>query len=142
MSDADAPSAGFEHALDLLGPMLTADSLEEAAAHATRLFAALSGAEAVAFFLASGKDTGGEFWVPADEATRLRFRPHLRGLALEFLAQGAPATSPFPPEVADGLEPSVLALLDRGHTLGIVCFAGRADASAACSSAAVVVARQ
>jgi PAS domain S-box-containing protein len=142
MSDGDAASAGFGYALDLIGPMLTADSLEEAAAHATRLFAALSGAEAVAIFLVSGKDTGGEFWVPADEATRLRFRPHLRGLALEFLAQGVPVTTPFPPEVALGLEPVVLPLLDRGRTLGVVCLAGRAGTSAGCASAAVVVARQ
>jgi len=136
-----ADPARLEPALELLGPMLTADSLEDAAAHATRMFASLSAAEAVVLFLVNGKDTGAEFWVPGDDATRLRFRPHLRGLALEFLAHGAPVNSPFPPEVADGLEPSVLPLLDRGHTLGIVCFAGRGDATAPCSSAAVVVAR-
>jgi PAS domain S-box-containing protein len=137
-----AESERFEQALELLGPMLTAESLEDAAAHATRLFASLSEAEAVALFLVSGKDTGGEFWVPADVATRLRFRPHLRGLALEFLVQGVPVATPFPPEVSSGLEPAVLPLLDRGRTLGVVCFAGRADKAARCASAAVVVARQ
>jgi len=139
---AAAESERFEQALELLGPMVTAESLEEAAAHATRLFASLSEAEAVALFLVNGKDTGAEFWVPADEATRLRFRPHLRGLALEFLVQGVPVATPFPPEVASGLESAVLPLLDRGRTLGVVCFAGRADKAARCASAALVVARQ
>ncbi len=142
MDEHPTPAESFEKALDILGPMLTADSLEEAAAHATRLFAALSAAEAVALFLVNGKDTGGEFWVPADEPTRLRFRPHLRGLALESLSQGVPVATPFPPEVATGLHSGVVPLLDRGRTLGVVCLAGAADASARCASAAVVVARQ
>jgi PAS domain S-box-containing protein len=132
----------LEQALGLLGPILASDSLEEVAAHATRFFATLSGAEAVALFLVSGKDTGGEFWVPADEATRLRFRPHLRGLALESLAQDTPVTTPFPPELANGLEPSVLPLVDRGHTLALVCFAGGPDAGARCAGAGALVARQ
>jgi PAS domain S-box-containing protein len=134
----------FERALELLGPILASDSLEEAAAHTTRLFATLSEAEAVALFLVSGKDTGSEFWVPADEATRLRFRPHFRGLALESLAQNTPVTMPFPPGMASGLEPSVLPLVDRGHTLALVCFAGApgAGARARCAGAGALIARQ
>jgi PAS domain S-box-containing protein len=135
-------AASSERALELLGPMLASDSLEEAAAHATRLFATLSEAEAVALFLVSGKDTGGEFWIPADEATRLRFRPHLRGLALESLAQNAPVTMPFPPEVASGVAPSVLPLVDRGHTLALVCFAGAPEAGARCAGVGALIARQ
>jgi len=132
----------FERALELLGPILASDSLEEAAAHTTRLFATLSEAEAVALFLVSGKDTGSEFWVPADEATRLRFRPHFRGLALESLAQNTPVTMPFPPGMASGLEPSVLPLVDRGHTLALVCFAGAPGAGARCAGAGALIARQ
>ncbi len=142
MVSPDFNPENFEHTLEVVGPLLTADSLEEAAAHATRLFAALSGAEAVALFLVNGKDTGAEFWVPADEPTRIRFRPHLRGLALEFLAQGVPVATPFPPEVANGLVPGVLPLLDRGRTLGVVCLAGPGEGAARCASAAIVVARQ
>ena len=135
-------AGNIERALELLGPILASDSLEEAAAQATLLFAMLSEAEAVALFLVSGKDTGGEFWVPADEVTRLRLRPHLRGLALESLAQNAPVTMPFPPGLAGDLEPSVLPLVDRGHTLALVCFAGPPAAGARCAAAGPLIARQ
>jgi PAS domain S-box-containing protein len=132
----------FERALELLGPILVSDSLGEAAALTARLFATLSGAEAVALFLVSGKDTGDEFWVPADEATRLRFRPHFRGLALESLVQNTPVTMPFPPGLASGLEPSVLPLVERGHTRALVYFAGAPGAGARCADAGALVARQ
>ena len=135
-------AGALERALELLGPILGSDSLEEAAANTTRLFAALSGAEVVALFLVNGKDTGGEFWVPADEATRLRFRPHFRGLVLESLVQNTPVSMPFPPELASGLEPSVLPLVDRGRTLALVCFAGAPGAGARCADAGALIARQ
>jgi len=128
--------------LDLLGPLLMAEGLEAAAAETVRLIATLSGAEVVALFLASGKDTGAEFWVPADEETRLRFRPHLRGLALESLAQSATVETPFPPQISSGLTPAVIALADQGHTIAIVGLAGAPGACAACRGMAPIVARQ
>ena len=132
----------LERALELLAPILVSETLDEAATRATQLCATLSGARVVALFLASGQDTGAEFWSPADEATRLRFRPHFRGLALESLAQGAPVASPFPPGLADGLEPSVLPLVNRGRTLALVCLAGPPGAAERCAPACAPVARQ
>ncbi len=132
----------FERALELLGPVLASETVEEVSVHAARFFAELSEAEAVVLFLVSGKDTEAEFWVPADEAMRLRFRPHLRGLALESLVQDAPVTMPFPSGLANGVVPAVLPLVDHGHTLAVVCFAGPPGAGERCASAGSLIARQ
>ena len=133
---------GLGPALARLEPLLMAESLDDALAHGARLAASVDGVEVAAIFLATGQDTGAESWVPGDDETRSRFRPHLRGLALESLARTQPVTTPFPPGPAAGLDPVVVPLVDRGRVLGMLCLAGRPGAGAACAEMAPVVARR
>jgi len=134
--------AGLRDVLALLEPLLAAETLEDARARAVGLAAAASGAEVVGLFLVAGNDTGAESWIPSDEVTLGRFRPHLRGLALETLSRGVPVATPFPPGVGSGLEPAVLPLVDRGRTVGMLCLACRPGMAARCELLVPVVARE
>ncbi len=136
------PADDLGPALARLEPLLLAETLDDALAHSARIAASAAGVEVAALFLAAGQDTGAESWAPGDDDTRARFRPHLRGLTLESFARCQPVATPFPPEVASGLEPALIPLVDRGRMLGMLCLVCRPGAGGGCADLATVMARR
>ena len=124
-SDSAGPSAGGDPGplLELLGPALNAETLDELLVIGARVACALTEATAGAVFITSGREVSSEVWHAESEAVRTRVRPHLRGLAIEAAGTGVTVVTPFPDGTAMAETPLVVILSDRGKRIGVLCAA-------------------
>jgi PAS domain-containing protein len=122
---AAAPKEPFEagRLLDMLEPLVTAETLPALLECAVHVVGSLEGAEAVAAFVTEGTGVVAEAWRNADEPRQAQLRPHFLGLATQSVQAGVVLTVPFPAHVASGLEPRLWLLQARGRTLGALCCA-------------------
>ncbi len=123
MTSRQVPPTDLDRSLDLLLPILTAESLETALAHGLSLLGALTGARAGALLLVEGQSIVGETWYPTVEARNGAEAQRLRALAVESVLSGE-ALSPDGAAQAAGKDPPrVLLLTFRGRHVGAVCLA-------------------
>jgi len=109
--------------LDVLEPLVAADTLPALLECAVHVVASLEGAEAVAAFVTEGANVVAEAWRVADESRQAQLRPHFLGLATQSAQAGEVLTVPFPAPIANGFEPRLWLLQARGRTLGALCCA-------------------
>lgn len=109
--------------LDLLEPLVTAETLPALLECAVQAVSSLGHAETVAAFVTEGTSVMAEAWQVPDEARQAQLRPHFLGLATQSAQAGEALTVPFPAPIANGHEPRVWLLQARGRTFGALCAA-------------------
>ena len=128
MSSDAAPPPEPERLLELLEPLMAAESVDTLLDGARQLLGALGGSFATAIFVTDGASVVHEAWQPEDEARRARLRPHFLALTYQSVKSGTPTTLPFPAGAATGLTPRLFLMRARGRLLGAVCCAFASDA--------------
>jgi PAS domain-containing protein len=129
MSSDVSPPPEPERLLELLEPLIAADTIEALLDHARRLLDAPGESFATAIFVTDGASVVHEAWQPEDEARRARLRPHFLALTYQSVKSGTPTTLPFASGAAVGLTPHLYLMRARGRVLGAVCCACTSEAT-------------
>lgn len=112
-----------EDVLDVLEPVMAAQTLEAALGELAHQLSVFTQAFATAAFLVDRGAIILESWHPADEIRRARLRTHFQGLAVQSARAGEAVVVPFPAHSTTELEPHVFLLEGGGRVVGVVCFA-------------------